>query len=99
MVESNGISDNSVTKLWEQSAPDREATAMYKFMVLLNRKHGLQLKTYDDLHKWSIENIAAFWGEVWESTGVVASRPYDLVRIWPHTRLTSCPLTSYKGRR
>lgn len=74
----------SAIKLWEQSVPDREATAMYKFMVLLNRKHGLQLKTYDDLHKWSIENIAAFWGEVWETTGIVASKPYDLVRVCLH---------------
>ncbi|KAE9980763.1 hypothetical protein BLS_008355 [Venturia inaequalis] len=79
MVERNGVSDKSAIKLWEQSIPDREATAMYKFMVLLNRKHGLQLKTYDDLHKWSIENIAAFWGEVWETTGVVASKSYDHV--------------------
>lgn len=82
MVERNGVSDKSAIKLWEQSIPDREATAMYKFMALLNRKHGLQLKTYDDLHKWSIENIAAFWGEVWETTGVVASKPYDHVRIY-----------------
>lgn len=80
MVESNGVNGTKgATKLWEQSVPDREATAMYKFMVLLNRKHGLQLKTYDDLHQWSTANVATFWGEVWSFTGVKASQPYNLV--------------------
>jgi acetoacetyl-CoA synthetase len=80
MGESNGINGaQGAIKLWEQSVPDREATVMYKFMVLLNRKHGLQLKTYDDLHQWSIANIAAFWEEVWHFTGVRASQPYNRV--------------------
>jgi acetoacetyl-CoA synthetase len=80
MAESNGTNGTKGgAKLWEQSIPDREATVMYKFMVLLNRKHGLQLKTYDDLHQWSIFNIATFWGEVWDFTGVKASQPYSLV--------------------
>lgn len=82
MVDSNGVNGTeSAVKLWQQTVPDREATAMYKFMVSLNRKHGLQLKTYDELHKWSIENIATFWGEVWDFTEISASQPYKLVSM------------------
>ena len=52
---------------------------MWKFMQDVNKKYGLQLNNYDDLYNWSIENIAKFWGEVWETTGVKASQPYEQV--------------------
>lgn len=37
------------------------------------------LKSYNDLYKWSIENVAEFWGEVWWSTGVRAEKGFDMV--------------------
>jgi hypothetical protein len=77
---SNGVAaagSGGVQKLWEH--PDPESTHMWKFMQDVNKKHQLQLKTYDDLYKWSIEHIADFWGEVWKTTGVKASQPYNQV--------------------
>ena len=41
--------------------------------------HLIRSKNYDDLYSWSIENIANFWGEVWDVTGVKASQPYEKV--------------------
>ncbi len=38
---------------------------MWYFMQKMNKKYGLQLQTYDDLHRWSIENINDFWNETW----------------------------------
>ena len=29
------------------------------------------------MHKWSVDNIAEFWSEVWEYTGVVSSQKWD----------------------
>jgi len=74
---SNGIA-GPLTKLWTHPSP--ESTEMYDFMQMLNKKKSLELKTYDDLHEWSINNIAAFWEAVWQFTGVRSSSPYEKVR-------------------
>lgn len=58
------------TKLWTH--PDAEATQMTAFMRAVNRKYGLKLKSYEELYEWSIGDIGAFWGEVWDFTGVRA---------------------------
>lgn len=54
---------------------------MYKFMQRLNQKRGLQLNGYDDLLKWSIDNVAVFWEEIWWETGVKASVPFTKVSV------------------
>lgn len=64
-------------KLWEH--PDHESTRMYEFMQHLNANHGLALKGYDELHRWSVENVPEFWGEVWKFTKVKASKDYTKV--------------------
>ena len=37
------------------------------------------VENYEELWQWSVDNIAAFWGEVWSYTGIVASTPYEQV--------------------
>lgn len=64
-------------ELWRHSSP--RSTPMWKFLELVNRNHGQKLKSYSDLYKWSVNNIAAFWAEVWFFTGVRSSKPYDHV--------------------
>jgi len=64
-------------KLWEH--PDPQSTKMYEFMQYLNAKHGLALKTYDEMHAWSIENIPVFWEEVWKVAHLKTSASYEEV--------------------
>jgi len=52
---------------------------MYEFMQYLNAKHGLALKTYDEMHAWSIGNVPMLWEDVWKVTRVKASTPYEQV--------------------
>lgn len=65
------------TKLWSHVSP--ETTTMASFMKIINEKHEQKLKTYQDLHKWSVENVSKFWGEVWDFTNIKASQPYEKV--------------------
>jgi acetoacetyl-CoA synthetase len=58
--------------LWKHAAP--ESTPMYQFMKSVNEEFGLQLDKYQDLHRWSIDHIDAFWGHVWKFVGVRAER-------------------------
>jgi acetoacetyl-CoA synthetase len=65
--------------LWMPSEERIKSTNMYKFMERINKKFGVGLKDYPDLHKWSIENIPEFWAEMWDEAGIIASRGYDSV--------------------
>ena len=38
---------------------------------------GRNFASYEDLHAWSIDDAGAFWSQVWEHTGVRASRLAD----------------------
>jgi acetoacetyl-CoA synthetase len=39
-----------------------------------NRRHGLSLKTYRDLHAWSVTDSAAFWDLIWDYCGVIGDK-------------------------
>ncbi|ESN93803.1 hypothetical protein HELRODRAFT_103160 [Helobdella robusta] len=52
---------------------------MYKFMQRINKKFGLQLETYQELHRWSVDNYPEFWEELWEFAEVIHSKKYDYV--------------------
>lgn len=54
--------------LWENANP--KSTYMWEFLELINHKYDQKLNHYQDLHKWSIDNISDFWGEVWRFTGI-----------------------------
>lgn len=36
-------------------------------------------ENYHDLHKWSVQNRAKFWGEVWGFSKVIHSEPYSSI--------------------
>ena len=75
----NGVSKPQTLPklLWEHENP--ESPPMWTFLQLVNRKYGLNLKRYEELLQWSIDNIADFWGEVWDFVGIRASETYQKV--------------------
>ncbi|KAF4307983.1 AMP-dependent synthetase/ligase [Botryosphaeria dothidea] len=75
----NGVNgaEPGAQRLWVHPSP--ETTPMHSFLQHINKKYHLQLRSYKDLHAWSVENIAAFWGEVWNQVGIKASQPYEQV--------------------
>ena len=50
-----------------------------RFISFVNERHDLEIDSFDQLYKWSIEKIPEFWGAMWEFGEVKASRRYDLV--------------------
>ncbi|WAO90860.1 Hypothetical protein NCS54_00830500 [Fusarium falciforme] len=63
--------------LWKH--PNPESTPMWEFLQHVNKKHGLSLDGYPALYKWSIDEVALFWEEVWHFVGITASKPFDEV--------------------
>lgn len=55
-----------------------EGTEMNKFRLFVNSRHGLDLKSYAELHKYSIDSGNSFFCDVWDYTGMIGQRG-DLV--------------------
>ena len=44
------------------------------FIAEVNRRHGLKLKNYRELHAWSVAQSADFWDLIWDCCGVVGDK-------------------------
>lgn len=65
--------------LWEPSEERVKNANMTRFMAFVNRRHSAKFCCYDELYRWSVEDIPAFWDAMWEFGGVIASQGYDTV--------------------
>jgi acetoacetyl-CoA synthetase len=67
------------TPLWRPSEDWIRHANITRFIEEVNRKHGKRFQTYDDLYRWSVEEIPDFWARVWEFADIRASRGHDRV--------------------
>ncbi len=51
--------------LWEPSEEQIENANMTRFMNFVNQEYSLGISSYEELYKWSIENIPDFWAAMW----------------------------------
>jgi len=72
----NGHEPDSA-ELWRHPRP--ETTEFYAFQQHLMKKYSIRSDSYPDLWKWSIDNPATFWENVWHYTGIKAHKQYDSV--------------------
>lgn len=72
MATLNGNVDDNV-ELWRHPRP--ETTELYKFQQHVAKRYSVQLPSYHALFQWSIENPGSFWQEVWDYTGIKATKP------------------------
>ncbi|QDS69128.1 hypothetical protein FKW77_010367 [Venturia effusa] len=76
-------------KLWEH--PNPKSTRMWRFIQKANAKHGLDMKTFDDLNQWSVgPNRVAFWADVWDEANIIHEGEYIRV-VDPLARMDSVP--------
>ncbi|KAK8113235.1 hypothetical protein PG984_013761 [Apiospora sp. TS-2023a] len=64
-------------ELWRH--PDPKSTHIFRFLQHVETKYQLGINDYPGLLKWSVDNIADFWAEVWDFCGIKASKQYDQV--------------------
>ncbi len=65
--------------LWAPSEERIGEANVTRFIDFVNRTHCLAIESYDQLYKWSIENIPDFWAAVWGFCQVKASSQYSRV--------------------
>lgn len=63
-------------------SPDKEKiekTNIFKFMKYVNEAYSRNISTYEELYRWSIEDIPNFWSAIWNFCGVKTSKNYEKV--------------------
>jgi len=76
-------------KLWEPSPERVERATMTRYMRWLEAERGLSFEGYDDLWRWSVDELEDFWASIWDFFEVRSSAGYSSVlpeRVMPGAR-------------
>ena len=60
--------------LWQPSERAVEEAQLTQFARQVVRKRRLELNSYPDFYRWSVEQPEEFWSDTWDFCGVLASR-------------------------
>ncbi|MFI1192185.1 acetoacetate--CoA ligase [Micromonospora sp. NPDC020750] len=61
--------------LWTPPADVRERSRIGSYLRWLREHRGLDFADYDELWRWSVTDLDAFWRSIWDHFGVVAHTP------------------------
>ena len=65
--------------LWVPDEARVERAAITRYARWLAARHGVESTGYHDLWRWSVTELEAFWGSIWEFFDVRSSAPYERV--------------------
>ncbi len=65
--------------LWRPTAEQREQSDLARFMRWAGDRHGREFADYEELWRWSVDELADFWADIWDYCGVRASKGYERV--------------------
>jgi acetoacetyl-CoA synthetase len=51
--------------LWEPGEGEREAAEMTRFMRFAAARSGRTIERYDELWRWSVDELEDFWAAIW----------------------------------
>ncbi len=64
----------SPERLWEPSERAVEEAQLTQFARQVVRKRRLELNSYPEFYRWSVDQPEEFWSDMWDYCGVIASR-------------------------
>ncbi|MBW3652995.1 MAG: AMP-binding protein [Actinobacteria bacterium] len=65
--------------LWEPDEAFARRTRLRAYGDWLSAHRGVAAASYHELWRWSVDDLEAFWGSIWDHFGVVSTRPYQRV--------------------
>src|SRR5947209_5033413 len=65
--------------LWEPPADLRDSTEIGRFMNWVREHRGRDFSGYDELWRWSVEDLDGFWESIWEFFEIQGHAGYDAV--------------------
>jgi acetoacetyl-CoA synthetase len=85
------MSEKDLPLWWEPSKEQVEGSNINKFRKIVNAKYKLNLETYEDLHKFSVDRLTDFWETFWDYAGIRHSRKYDQILTDPNAKPGDLP--------
>ncbi len=64
--------------LWTPPADWRDTTEIGRFVNWLRDERGREFGGFDDVYRWSVDDLEGFWGGLWDFYGIRAT-PYERV--------------------
>jgi acetoacetyl-CoA synthetase len=65
--------------LWQPGERAIEEAQVTQFARQVIRKRKLDVNTYPDFYRWTVDNPEGFWTDVWDFCGVIASKRGSIV--------------------
>ena len=65
--------------LWSPTSDDVQASVLRKYSDWLNARLGLAFANYEEMWRWSVDDLSAFWLSVWDFFDVIAEGRRDPV--------------------
>ncbi|HEY1237392.1 MAG TPA: acetoacetate--CoA ligase [Solirubrobacterales bacterium] len=65
--------------LWTPPADVRETTELGRYLAWLRDSRGIDHADYDELWRWSVDDLEGFWGSLWDFFEIRAHTPYERV--------------------
>jgi acetoacetyl-CoA synthetase len=65
--------------LWTPPADVRETTEIGRYLRWLERERGLAFPRYEELWRWSVDDLPGFWSSIWEFFEVKTHAPASSV--------------------
>ena len=63
--------------IWKPSDERKDNSNLTSYINFLSKTKNLQFTNYNQLHQWSVSNLADFWQSIWQFTEVVHSKNYS----------------------
>ena len=78
-MESRAPASGRGELLWRPSTELVERARMTDYIRWLGSERGLEFEDYEELWRWSVDDLEGFWGSIWDFFGVRAEGGYDRV--------------------
>jgi acetoacetyl-CoA synthetase len=66
-------------ELWQPSAELVEGSRLAEYMGWLERERGRRFGSYEELWRWSVDDLEGFWASIWDHFGVRADAEPETV--------------------
>nr|CDI51231.1 related to Acetoacetyl-CoA synthetase [Melanopsichium pennsylvanicum 4] len=74
----------SQSLVWAPNSDQIAATSLDKFRKYVNTRHSLNIKTYHELHAFSVDRLTDFWEAVYDFSGIRATSRFTSVLSNPN---------------
>ncbi|MEP6680105.1 MAG: acetoacetate--CoA ligase [Chloroflexota bacterium] len=71
--------------LWRPRGDVLEHSRVGRYLAWLEKRHGRRFASYNDLWRWSVNDLEGFWGSVWEHFAIQSAAGYE--RVLDHPRM------------